>query len=117
MSWAYSQSTGVLTWNGAVAGAGYSGVGGGRNNPFLQRLSFIGPIPQGNYDIGSPNDTPDHGPFVLPLTPRLGTITFGRSGFTIHGDLNDFSQGCTILSLVLRHRIWSSGDRKLVVTL
>jgi hypothetical protein len=118
MSWVFSQSTGKLSFNNAVVGTGYSGTGEGRDNPAMQAVRNVGPIPQGVYTIGPPHDTKTHGPFVMALTPAPGTKTFGRSGFLIHGDnkRHDASHGCIILGPQLRHRIWSSGDRSIQVT-
>jgi hypothetical protein len=113
MTWTYSQSTGDLSRDGSIAGKGYSGTGAGRNNPAMQGVGDVGPIPQGQYIIGPPHDTAHHGPFVLALTPAQGNHAFGRSGFLIHGDnvRHDASKGCIILSRPLRESIWASGDK------
>ncbi len=119
MSWTYKQSNGEissaegLTWRG-----GYSGHGEGRNNPDMQDMPDIGPIPQGSYVIGMAYNDPGRlGPCVMHLDPMEGTNTFGRSLFRIHGDNleHDASEGCIILSLSMRSIISTSGDRKLVV--
>jgi hypothetical protein len=120
VSWTFSQSTGELRLNGLRIGIGYSGHCEGRNNPDMQSVRSIGPIPRGLWDIGEPSDTTTHGPFVMRLTPRKGTETFGRSGFLIHGDsISDpgtASLGCVILCRPLRERVWASGDHTLEVT-
>jgi hypothetical protein len=46
MSWTYKQSTGELDHNGAAIGAGYSGHGAGLNNPAMQNVHDVGPIPR-----------------------------------------------------------------------
>jgi hypothetical protein len=88
---------------------GYSGHGLGKNAPGLEDHARVGPIPQGLYFIGPPRDTPDHGPFVLPLDPCPGTDTHGRSGFLIHGDSKEHpgeaSLGCIILPRPIREQI------------
>ncbi len=117
MTWTYSQSRTELSQNGVDVGKGYSGTGVGRNNPSMQGVQNVGPIPQGVYKIGAPQDTPKHGPYVMRLTPEVGTITFHRAGFLIHGDnrRHDASHGCIILDRTLRHRIWLSGDHTIQV--
>jgi len=117
--WTYNQSNGTFSRDGQVAGQGYSGFGVGKNNPSLQNLADIGPIPQGVYEIGPPQDTATHGPHVMALTPADETDTFGRGGFLIHGDSVEHpgiaSHGCIILPRDLRDAISSSGDTQLQV--
>lgn len=86
--WTYSQSSGVLSRNGVFVGKGYSGAfPDGYNKPAMQAVRDIGPIPQGAWKIsGPPVDTSEHGPYVLTLSPKEGTDTFGRDGFLCHGD-------------------------------
>lgn len=119
----YSQSTGALRdANGKLLGTGYSGHGDGLNNPRAQAAPDVGPIPQGLWSIGSPIDTAEHGPFVLPLIPHSATDCFGRSGFLIHGDEVEHpgqhlaSKGCIVLPLAGRQAAWNSGDHVLEVT-
>jgi len=119
MTWTYKQSTGELDRDGAAVGAGYSGHGDGLNNPAMQDVHDVGPIPQGGWTIGPPVDPPDHlGPLALPLTHVSGD-EFGRSAFFIHGDnaqLNhSASDGCIILVRELRQQIVDSGDDDLQV--
>ena len=121
MSWNYEQLTGrMLDAAGYVWGVGYSGAGDGKNNPELQNVHNVGPIPVGYYLIGKPFDSPTHGPYAMPLVPTPDTELFGRSAFLIHGDNVRFpgtaSQGCIILSRDVRERIWASNDHDLVVT-
>lgn len=53
MPWTYQQSTGILRHDGAiVASNGYSGRGAGKNNPSMQTIANVGPIPQGTWNIG-----------------------------------------------------------------
>ena len=120
MSWIYSQSAGTLTHNGRQVAIGYSGHGNGKNNPALQEVPNVGPIPEGNYSIGDPRDSAKVGPFALPLDPLPGTNTFGRSAFMIHGDSimhpGTASEGCIILLHDARQQIADSGDNQLIVT-
>ena len=117
--WTYDQSTGNLSENGAPAGVGSSGFGEGKNNPAMQNVHDVGPIPQGLYMIGPPQDTATHGPHVMALTPVDGTNTFGRDGFLIHGDSianpGTASHGCIILARPIRDEISASGDNQIQV--
>jgi Protein of unknown function (DUF2778) len=123
--WTYVQKTGELLRDGNHRAFGYSGYNDpangqlGKNNPALQNMHDVGPIPVGQYDIGSPTDTVTHGPFVLPLTPHPTNQMFGRSGFLIHGDSvvepGTASRGCIIMSRQVRNDIAASGDTLLQV--
>lgn len=115
--WTYRQTDGELLRDGAFEGTGYSGTGDGRNNPDAQTTPDVGPIPQGEYSIGAAYDHPQLGPCVMNLDPKLGTDTFGRSLFRIHGDnaRHDASHGCVILGPAIRHLIRDSGDSDLTV--
>jgi Protein of unknown function (DUF2778) len=117
--WIYRQSTGALEQDGCAVGKGYAGTPEGRNNPELQTVSNVGPLPAGKYSIGKPCDTVDHGPFVLRLTPDNSNRMFGRAGFLIHGDSKKApgtaSHGCIILPRGVREKIALSGDCILTV--
>ncbi len=120
MSWLYVQSTGELCdASGQIIAKGYSGFGKGKNNPDLQQVPDIGPIPCGIYEILPPRDTPTHGPFVLPLQPDAANQMFERSGFLIHGDSikmpGTASYGCIIMPRAIREGIWASQDHQLKV--
>ena len=118
MTWTYRQSTGELSREGNLVAVGYSGNGDGRNNPFMQNVPDVGPIPAGRWVIGPWYDDPGHlGPCVMHLDPVPGTETFGRSAFRIHGDNaeHDASEGCVILGPNMRQNIATSGDTDLVV--
>lgn len=113
----YSQRTGELAQNGEFVGTGYSGNGPGRNNPDMQAVHNVGPIPEGEYTIGLPYADPARGPCVMRLTPSSDTNEFGRSGFLIHGDnkTHTASEGCIILGPTIRQFIANSGDTVLTV--
>ena len=119
MPWIYNQSNGALSHDGTLVGIGYSGFGDGENNPAMQDVHDIGPIPQGTWLIGDAVDTTTHGPIVMPLTPVADTETFGRGGFLIHGDSIEHpglaSHGCVVLSHTIREEISASDDRVLEV--
>ena len=120
--WTYAQKTGALQRDGQPVANGYSGFDEGKNNPAMQGVPNLGPIPQGDWTIiGPPVNTPDHGPYVLHLQPTADTHTFGRSGFLMHGDSIESpgcaSHGCIIMPRVVREQVWSSGDTDLEVVL
>lgn len=120
MTWAYKQNTGWISHDGTSVAEGYSGAGDGKNNPAMQDVPNIGPLPVGRYTIGEPSDTKTHGPYVLHLTPDPANEMFGRAGFLIHGDSvvhpGTASEGCIILPRKVREQVWASGDRELEVT-
>ncbi len=119
MTWKYEQATGMLSLNEREVSIGYSGAAEGKNNPELQDVQNIGPIPAGLYVIGEPRDTETHGPFVLDLTPDPDNEMFGRSAFLMHGDSKSHpgtaSKGCIIQPRTVREYVVESGDRQLVV--
>ena len=118
MHWEYSQSTGILTFDGAKVVKGYAGRGAAKNQPDMEHLVGFGPIPKGEYEIKSPRQSSRTGPYVLPLVP-VGHNALGRSSFQIHGDSisnpGSASSGCIIVGREIREKIWNSGARKLVV--
>ena len=118
--WTYAQKTGDLRQHGTTVGTGYSGFDNGKNNPAMQAIHDVGPIPQGEWTItGPPFNTPEHGPFVLRLLPSETTNAFERSGFLMHGDSihapGTASRGCIIMPRTVREKVWSSGDTDLEV--
>jgi len=119
--WTYVQRTGELFRDGQFISKGYSGAGLGKNNPDMQSVHDVGPIPAGAWEIcGPPYNTLTHGPYILRLEPKSGTATFGRVGFLMHGDSLTFpgeaSKGCIIITRITRNKVWDSGDRDLTVT-
>lgn len=119
MPWTYERTTGTLTDpNGhVVANDGYSGAGQGRNNPHMENVQNVGPIPRGSYRIDDARHSPNTGPVSMRLSPETGTHTFGRSAFAIHGDnlTHTASQGCIILRRTVRDSINQSTDKVLTV--
>jgi Protein of unknown function (DUF2778) len=115
--WTYHQASGELWLDDELVATGYSGFGDGKNNPALEDVVGVGPIPQGFYRIGAPEDVAvpgPHGPFVLPLTPRADDALSGRDGFLIHGDAAAHpgcaSHGCIVVGRGARERLAVSGD-------
>ena len=119
MTWTYEQATGRMLHDDVLVGVGYSGALECKNDPDMQDVHNVGPIPQGTYTIHAPVDTVTHGPFVLRLEPDANNEMFGRAGFLIHGDSvvhpGTASEGCIILQRAVRESIWNSGDVELVV--
>jgi len=121
MAWTYAQSSGQLSHDGEPIEVGYAGIAPGLNDPSQQSVPFVGPLPQGTYNIGAAVQDGGHmGPFVLPLTPWANNNMFGRAGFFIHGDKiaglpHTASNGCVVLSRNTRNTIATSGDALLVV--
>ena len=119
--WALYQSTGEFTHDDVHVAWAYSGHGEGKNNPAMQSVPNVGPLPRGRWTFGPlENDHPHLGPDVMPLTPVMGTVTFGRSGFFCHGDSishpGDASDGCLILAHNVRLAVADSPDKDLLVT-
>jgi len=121
LSWKYYSLSGqILAPSGAYLGTGYAGNGKGLNNPDLQYLHNIGPIPRGAWDIGEFfDDEEGKGPVVAHLEPCDGTETYGRSGFMIHGDTaaanHTASEGCIVAPRFIRDAIRLSPVKLLTV--
>ena len=118
----FHQSTGVIDKDGVVIGKGWAGNHAGKNNPDMQSVKGIGPLPVGLYTIGLPADHPESvGRFAMALVPDSANIMFGRSGFYIHGsdqDPHKFGQesdGCIVAMRPIRGTINSDTDRRLRV--
>lgn len=115
--WKYVQTTGDLFLNGEYMETGYSGaLPDGKNNPDMECVRNVGPIPRGYYNIGPVENKP------TPMTLRLiadmpNYCNPARSGFLIHGDnaTHTASQGCIILGRNMRRTIAESGDNRLLV--
>lgn len=117
MSWVYQQSTGKMTSPSGDIFQGYAGTGAGRNNPAMQCVKKIGPLPVGIYTIGKAYKHPSLGPCVMNLEPAPSNNMCGRSLFRIHGDnpQSDASQGCIILGPTVRKKIDGDTDKILQV--
>lgn len=75
--WTYVQLGGrLIDAGGQLIAVGYGGSPAGKNNPQVQSVADVGPIPHGNNTIRPPHDTPEHGPYVLSLTPAATTQIF-----------------------------------------
>jgi Protein of unknown function (DUF2778) len=123
MAWAFEQSTGYLIspTGHRMEPPGYAGHAEGLNNPAMQNVVNVGPIPQGWYTVGEPRTSPNVGEYALPLVPDAENQMFGRSDFYCHGDeiahpgQHLASDGCIIQALQNRKAVWNSLDHRLQV--
>jgi hypothetical protein len=121
--WTYEQKSGILRHNGAYVATGYAGGNCGQNpeginNPDMQDVPKVGPLPQGKYTFGMPVEGTHLGPYAIPLIPDAGNQMFGRSGFYCHGDTSvprSASEGCMIFARGTRNQIGNSPDEDLEV--
>jgi hypothetical protein len=115
----YEQATGLFTLETVLPQrfVGYAGHGRGRNNPDLDCVTNLGPLPRGRYRVSLPFHHPTKGPFCFRLTPDEANVMHGRSGFLIHGDnaRGDASEGCIILGRPAREQIARHSVRDLYV--
>jgi len=70
---------------GGFIGVGCAGQGIGFNNPTMQGVHNIGPLPRGFYKIDAPYHHEHLGPLTMNLTPFPENEMFGRGDFRIHG--------------------------------
>lgn len=122
MSFQYQQSTGILTKDGVELASGYSGNGEGLNNPAMQDVHNVGPIPQGVYTIEPPHADAEVGPVAMNLIPSPENEMFGRGDFLVHGDTaamnRTASHGCVIMPHAVRVAVGTAvvaGDNQLIV--
>jgi Protein of unknown function (DUF2778) len=113
----YNQS-GFLTVGG-VEFTAYSGHGEGLNNPALEAVHNIGPIPRGPWEVVEWLDNYENkGSCVARLAP-VGHDAHGRSGFLCHGDNPEqnhtASDGCIVAAHDARQAWRNSGDMNLTV--
>jgi hypothetical protein len=117
--WEFQQSTGAILHDSVAKFHGYAGNGAGKDNPAMQDIHNVGPLPRGKYTIGPPHTSGHTGPYTMNLEPDPANEMFGRSAFRIHGDSiaapGTASNGCIVTARVNREAIWASGDRELVV--
>ena len=119
--WYFSQRTGIIKHNDEEITQGYAGNGLGKNNPDMQNVHNVGPLPRGLYRIQKPiQQDIKVGHYAIPLAPSMDNQMFGRSAFMWHGDSmahpGEASEGCIVSSLSARIDAWESGDHDLTVT-
>jgi hypothetical protein len=124
--WKFEQVSGKLfDPNGVLAGLGYAGGDTGKrldgvNNPALQSIKDVGPLPCGLYTFQTPILESHLGKFAIPLIPDSTNIMYNRGNFFVHGDLisgspHSASEGCIILPRPTRNAMWASPDHLLLV--
>jgi len=116
LSWLYNVKTGELrNPAGAIIGLGYSGSREAKNNPAFEHVANLGPLPRGVWTMGPADTHPELGPICIPLHPCMGTNTFARHDFFIHGDNpahpRDSSHGCPVFGPTTRTMLALSTDR------
>lgn len=119
MSIIYYQRPGIIELDG-IRYPAYSGFGQGKNNPAMERLQNVGPIPAIDWIISRWEDHwEDKGPQVAILRPFVSDAAYNRSGFLIHGDSashpGEASHGCIIAARNVRDRLRMSGELHLTV--
>ena len=101
MVYTYNQTTGEFKSAIGEITKGYSGFGEGKNNPAMEGIADVGPIPVGSYECLTPINSKNLGPDSIALIASEDTNTFGRSAFYIHGDSVNHpglaSHGCIII--------------------
>jgi hypothetical protein len=117
--WTYQQSTGQLSLDGELVGTGYAGHDIGVDQPDLQSVPNIGPLPRGVYTIAPAIEDAHTGPLSMHLIPDVSNEMFGRGSFLIHGDNaqcnRTASEGCIIMQHDVRLKVSESVDRQLEV--
>jgi hypothetical protein len=120
--WTYEQGTGKLSHDGIEAWLGYAGRGDGLNNPAMENVKNIGPLPRGFYTIGMPYAHEHLGPVCMNLEPDGKNQMFGRGDFRIHADNfannKSASEGCIVMPLAVRIKTAEAvvkGDARLEV--
>lgn len=119
MSWTYHQKTGALLHDGQPIDHGYSGHGEGKNNPAMEAVRAVGPIPVGKWRATALREKgASTGPYTIVLMP-VGHDAHGRTEFRVHGDSisdpGNASHGCIIMRRATRELFWRSGDHDLEV--
>jgi RHS repeat-associated protein len=125
-TWFWVQSTGELAHRNDDTGVvrrnvatGYSGHGDGVNNPAMENVENVGPIPSGSWTIGDSYHHVRLGPITMNLTPNEGTDTHGRTFFRMHGadaeGHQDDSTGCPVVGPNGRRQVSESNDNQLIV--
>ncbi len=119
MPWTFEQKTGRYLHNGTYIATGYAGREAGKNNPDMQNVKGIGPLPVGWYTFQTPADSDTVGKYAMRLVPDAANEMFGRNSFFEHGDSisepGSASHGCIVLPRSVREETWNSGDHRLEV--
>ena len=112
--------------NGTLFGTGFAGHGDGKNNPDMQGVVGVGPLPIGVYHaVGMREHDPRTGWYTIVLEPEPMTrnyiLSLGRNPdtFRIHGDSMDHtgesSDGCMVFDRSTRLDFWKGDDKEIHV--
>ncbi len=120
--WIYAQRPGEMFHDGAFWCKCYAGKYTGKNNPDMQDVHDIGPLPQGEYVMQDARTSTRLGPVTIDLEPDPHNQMCGRFAFRWHGDsLKEHgmaSDGCIVSDHDPRVRaaaLIAAGDRSLKV--
>lgn len=119
----YSQRSGImLDDQGVQIALGWAGNHEGKDNPDMQQVRCIGPLPQGTYKVEPWIEQHPHlGPCVAPLTQAAGE-TYGRGDFFIHGPsvasekYGQESKGCIVIPRPMRMAVMEAAPDFVEVT-
>lgn len=117
----YEQLTGELLdeTNNPIA-TGYAGREAGKNNPDMQNVKGIGPLPRGWYTAQEPKDHPTVGKYAMQLIPDASNEMYGRNSFFMHGDAVEHpglaSHGCIVMPRCIRELFWKMSTHRIQVT-
>lgn len=98
----------------------YCGNGEGLNNPEMERVKDVGPLPAGRYRFTNLANSHITGPNTIILEYDPSNEMYGRNFFRIHGDNktkdHSASDGCIVIEpMEIRIKMWHSGDHTLEV--
>jgi Protein of unknown function (DUF2778) len=122
--WTFESSTGKwFNPAGQFVVKGYAGGNCGKNpeginNPSMQNVHNIGPLPEGMYTLGKLLLESHLGKYAIELLPDADNQMFGRADFYCHGDTDPAgraSEGCIILPHDNRVALWTSSDKRVKV--
>lgn len=120
-SYQFEQLTGeLLDPTNTIVAHGYAGREAGKNNPAMQNVKGIGPLPRGWYTAQAPADSALVGKYALRLVPDPSNEMYGRNSFFMHGDSSEHpgmaSHGCIVMPRNVREAFWNSGIHRIQVT-
>lgn len=107
-------------WPDKPKGKGYAGREQGKNNPDMQNVKGIGPLPVGWYiALQEPADDAVVGKYAIRLSPDRGNEMFGRNSFFMHGDSAEHpglaSHGCIVMPREVREWFWNDTEHVIQV--
>ena len=104
MNVAYDPSTGHITDEaGNLLAIGWAGNGEGKNNPAMQNVHNVGPLPYGLYEVAEWEHFHNGLGHDVVALHQIEGETYGRDGFFIHGPAinsehyGQESKGCIVV--------------------